>query len=359
MDPAGQVRGRVVGDPQGPVGVGAGHGAAARRQHGERQALHRLRGRPWGLVCVVGGLERGLGDDVHDAELLGADAGLRPRGGRGVRPEQGRGLDRHTETGGNVTNFENQIEAAFSLYEELGVPGVKTGYAGGTSIGGVEHAHYDQAMVNHYRDVIRIAAEHHLVVEAHEMVKDTGERRTYPNIMTREAVRGMEWEAWSEGNPPEHLVEVPFIRMIAGPVSYTPGIFNITWDPGGPGRPPWRTLEHTRVHSTRAAQMAIYPVFLSGLQMLADVPENYEGQPSSGRHRRRRLHRSDSRKVSVCAGCRRAGARRRVLRACWPRVQTLEYNGARRRRLQRALPVWVWLPCNARPGGWPVAVAGG
>jgi len=184
----------------------------------------------------------------------------------------------HTETGGNVTNFENQIEAAFGLYESLGVPGVKTGYAGSTSIGGIEHPHYDQAMVNHYRNVIRVAAKHHLVVEAHEMVKDTGERRTYPNIMTREAVRGLEWEAWSEGNPPEHLVEVPFTRMIAGPVSYTPGIFNITWDPGGPGRPPWRTLEHTRVHSTRAAQLAIYPVYLSGLQMMADVPENYEGQ---------------------------------------------------------------------------------
>ena len=185
----------------------------------------------------------------------------------------------HTETGGNVTNFENQIEAAFSLYEELGVPGVKTGYAGGTTIGGVEHPHYDQAMVNHYRRVIQIAAEHHLVVEAHEMVKDTGERRTYPNILTREAVRGMEWEAWSEGNPPRHLVEVPFTRMVAGPVSYTPGVFNITWDPGGPGRPPWRTLERTRVHSTRAAQLAIYPVYLSGLQMMADVPENYEDQP--------------------------------------------------------------------------------
>jgi alpha-glucosidase len=198
-----------------------------------------------------------------------------------VRYAKSKGVDwiAHTETGGNVTNFENQIEAAFSLYEDLGVPGVKTGYAGGTTIGGVEHAHYDQAMVNHYRRVIRIAARHHLVVEAHEMVKDTGERRTYPNILTREAVRGMEWEAWSEGNPPEHLVEVPFTRMIAGPVSYTPGIFNITWDPGGPGRPPWRTLEHTRVHSTRAAQLAIYPVFLSGLQMMADVPENYEGQP--------------------------------------------------------------------------------
>jgi hypothetical protein len=185
----------------------------------------------------------------------------------------------HNETGGNVTNYENQIEDAYSLYERLGIPGLKTGYAGGTSIDGVEHNHYDQAMVNHYRDTIRRAARHHLIMEAHEMVKDTGERRTYPNIMTREAVRGMEWEAWSEGNPPEHLVEIPFTRMIAGPMSYTPGIFDVTWDPGGPGRPPWRTLEHTRVHSTRAAQLALYPVYLSGLQMMADIPEHYEGQP--------------------------------------------------------------------------------
>jgi alpha-glucosidase len=116
------------------------------------------------------------------------------------------------------------------------------------------------------------------VLEAHEIIKDTGERRTYPNILTREAVRGTEWEAWSEGNPPSHTVTLPFTRMISGPMSYTPGIFNTTWDPGGPGRPPWRTLEHTRVHTTRAKQLAMYPVFLSGLQMAADVPENYEGQ---------------------------------------------------------------------------------
>ena len=185
----------------------------------------------------------------------------------------------HNETGGNVTNYLDQIEPAYALYERLGLHGVKTGYAGGTTIDGVEHNHYDQAMVNHYRDTIRRAARHHLSIEAHEIVKDTGERRTYPNILTREAVRGMEWEAWSEGNPPEHLVELPFTRMLAGPMSYTPGIFDVTWDPGGPGRPPWRTLEHTRVHSTRAAQLAIYPVYLSGLQMLADVPEHYEGEP--------------------------------------------------------------------------------
>ena len=158
-------------------------------------------------------------------------------------PEQGRRLDRPYRDWRQRHHFENQIEAAFSLYEELGVPGVKTGYAGGTSIGGVEHPHYDQPMVNHYRRVIQIAAST-TVVEAHEMVKDTGERRTYPNILTRAAVRGIEWEAWSEGNPPEHLVEVPFTRMIGGPVSYTPGS---STSPGIRGTRP-AALAHARAH---------------------------------------------------------------------------------------------------------------
>ncbi len=194
---------------------------------------------------------------------------------------KGKGVDwmAHNETGGDVSNYLRQIEPAYALYEGLGVPAVKTGYAGDTRLDGVVHNHYDQVMVNHYRDAIALAARHGLMVEAHEIVKDTGERRTYPNIMTREAVRGTEFEAWSEGNPPDHTVNLPFTRMIAGPMSYTPGIFDITWDPGGPGRPPWRTLERTRVHTTRAKQLAMYPVFLSGLQMLADVPEHYEGEP--------------------------------------------------------------------------------
>jgi alpha-glucosidase len=70
-------------------------------------------------------------------------------------------------------------------------------------------ANYDQVMVNHYRDTIRRAARHHLVLEAHEIIKDAGERRTYPNIPTREAARGTEWEAWSEGNPPSTPCSCP------------------------------------------------------------------------------------------------------------------------------------------------------
>jgi hypothetical protein len=185
----------------------------------------------------------------------------------------------HNETWGDVSNYVKQIDDAFALYERLGIPGVKTGYAYNTKVDGVIHNHYDQVMVNHYRDHIRRAAQHHLLIESHEMVKDTGERRSYPNIMTRESVRGGEYEAGTAGNPPEHTLNIPFTRMIAGPVSYTPGIFNITWDPGRPGTPPGRTEERTRVHTTRAKQLALYPVFLSGLQMLADLPEHYEGHP--------------------------------------------------------------------------------
>lgn len=185
----------------------------------------------------------------------------------------------HNETFSDISNYDRQIDEVYAEYERLGIPSIKTGYVSETTLDGQKRPHYDQVMVNKYREHIRKAAEHHLMVEAHEIIKDTGERRTYPNFMTREAVRGIEWEAWSEGNPPKHTVSIPFTRMMAGPVSYTPGIFDITWDPAGPGHPPWRTVEHARVHTTRAGQLAMYPVYLSGIQMLADTPEHYEGEP--------------------------------------------------------------------------------
>ncbi|GAA2801677.1 glycoside hydrolase family 97 protein [Saccharopolyspora taberi] len=197
-----------------------------------------------------------------------------------IRYAESKGVkwEAHNETFGDVSNYDRQIDDVYAEYERLGIPAVKTGYAGDTKIDGQPHPHYDQTMINRYREHIKKAADHHLMVEAHEIVKDTGERRTFPNFMTREAVRGQEYEAWSEGNPPKHTVDIPFTRMMAGPVSYTPGIFNIKWDPPGPGVP-WATMEPTRVHTTRAKQLAMYPVYLSGLQMLADLPEHYEGKP--------------------------------------------------------------------------------
>ncbi|MEJ2636471.1 MAG: glycoside hydrolase family 97 catalytic domain-containing protein, partial [Calditrichia bacterium] len=101
--------------------------------------------------------------------------------------------------------------------------------------------------------------------------KPTGESRTYPNMMTREGVRGTEYEAWSSGNPPEHTTILPFTRMLAGPIDYTPGIFDLTFNQYKP---------ENRVHTTLAKQLAVYVVIFSPVQMAADLIENYENQPA-------------------------------------------------------------------------------
>ncbi len=181
----------------------------------------------------------------------------------------------HMETGANVEGFEAQIDDAFALYESLGIDAIKTGYVG--SIPGYHH--YSQRMVNHYATVARKAAEHKIMVNAHEPVKPTGERRTYPNFMSREGLRGMEWNAWSAGNPPSHTLILPFTRMLGGPVDYNPGIFNPLWLPDKVPDNPFFGSPPTRVHSTRARQLALYVILFSGVQMVTDVPENYEGQP--------------------------------------------------------------------------------
>jgi alpha-glucosidase len=126
-------------------------------------------------------------------------------------------------------------------------------------------------MVFHYRKILERAAEKRIMLDVHEPIKPTGISRTYPNMMTREGVRGMEYNAWSEGNPPEHTTILPFTRMLAGPLDYTPGIFDLTFDKYKPDN---------RVHTTMAKQLALYVVLLSPLQMAPDLPENYEGHPA-------------------------------------------------------------------------------
>ncbi len=185
--------------------------------------------------------------------------------------EKGVRLIGHHETGANVENYERQMAAAFALYEQLGIDTVKTGYAG-VLING-EEWHHGQKMVQHYRRVVELAAQHHIMLDVHEPIKDTGLRRTYPNMMTREGVRGTEYDAWSRdgGNPPEHTTIIPFTRMLSGPVDYTPGIFNLLYE----GRYP-----ENRVRTTLAKQLALYVVLYSPLQMAADLPENYASQPA-------------------------------------------------------------------------------
>jgi len=174
----------------------------------------------------------------------------------------------HHETGGNIPLYEQQLDKAMSLYQQVGVQAIKTGYAGKMLPEGTYH--HGQYMVNHYRKVLKLAAQHKIMLNVHEPIKPTGIRRTYPNMMTREGGRGMEWNGWSDGNSPEHTVTLPFTRLLAGPLDYTPGIFDIKFDP----------QEQYRVHTTLAKQLAMYVVLYSPMQMAADMIENYKNQPA-------------------------------------------------------------------------------
>ncbi len=185
-------------------------------------------------------------------------------------------VDNH-ETGGNIGHYEAELGAALDLYQSLGVDVVKTGYVAEPNqirqidARGVEHRewHDSQALARHHLLVVTEAAKRHIAVDSHEPIKDTGLRRTYPNWMSREGARGMEYNAWGRPvNPPEHEVNLLFTRMLAGPFDFTPGIFAL--DPTRPG---------SRVQTTLAKQLALYVVLYSPLQMAADRIESYEANP--------------------------------------------------------------------------------
>ncbi len=185
----------------------------------------------------------------------------------------------HVETGGAAKSFENNFDKIFSLYHNLGIKAVKTGYAGGIQTKG--QYHHSQFMVNHYRAVVTQAAKYQIMINAHEPIKPTGIRRTYPNMMTREGTRGMEWNAWSSGNPPEHHTILPFTRGLAGPIDYTPGTFDILYK-NAKNRVKWNGLDDgtSRVNTTLAKQLGLFVVLYSPLQMASDLIENYENQPA-------------------------------------------------------------------------------
>ena len=177
------------------------------------------------------------------------------------------GLIAHHETGGNVANYERQMEEAFKLCRQYDIHRLKTGYVNMRPGG---EFHQGQYMVRHYQRVMELAAAYQIMLDVHEPVKDTGLRRTYPNMMTREGGRGTEYEAWSTGNPPSHTTILPFTRCLGGPFDYTPGIFDIRF----------KTEGEFRVHTTLAKQLALYVVIYSPMHMAADLPENYEGKPA-------------------------------------------------------------------------------
>ncbi|HEX6940590.1 MAG TPA: glycoside hydrolase family 97 protein [Longimicrobiales bacterium] len=191
--------------------------------------------------------------------------------------EKGVALIAHNETSGGLANYERQLDEAYSLYRSLGIRAIKSGYVIDTIPGG--HSHYSQEMVRHHRKVIETAAKYGIMLDVHEPIHDTGERRTYPNMMSREGARGQEYNAWGGegGNPPEHETILFFTRMLAGPMDFTPGIFDLLLK-SADGEP--RAPEEPRPRTTLAKQLALYVVLYSPLQMAADLPENYEGHPA-------------------------------------------------------------------------------
>lgn len=184
----------------------------------------------------------------------------------------------HNETGGNIPEYEAVMDSAFAYYHSLGIHTLKTGYAGGFKEGQFHHSQYG---VRHYQKVVETAAKYELMIDAHEPIKETGIRRTWPNMMTREGARGMEWNAWSEGNSADYLCTLPYVRLLSGPMDYTPGIFDIDYSraKADKGRLEWNgPNEHCSIKTTLARQIANWVIIYSPLQMAADQIENYEGQ---------------------------------------------------------------------------------
>ena len=183
----------------------------------------------------------------------------------------------HHETGCAVSHYERQLGAALDLYANNGVDVVKTGYV--CDAGQIERQdkagdpvarewHDGQWMSNHHLRVVQEAARRRIAVNPHEPIKDTGLRRTYPNWVSREGARGMEFNAWGlPPNGPEHEIVLVFTRMLSGPMDYTPGILSLTGKGG------------QEIQSTLARQLALYVTLYSPIQMVADLPEHYARHP--------------------------------------------------------------------------------
>jgi alpha-glucosidase len=161
------------------------------------------------------------------------------------------------------TSVDKYMEQAFPLFEQWGIAGVKIDFMNRD----------DQQMVAWYRRVVELAAQHHLMIDFHGAFKPDGLRRTWPNLITREGVMGKEYLKWSARTTPVHNTTLPFTRMLAGPLDYTPGAF------GNSNRENFiaRNTQPMGL-GTRAHELALYVVLESPLMMVSDYPEHYAGQ---------------------------------------------------------------------------------
>ena len=160
-------------------------------------------------------------------------------------------------------HLDQRLDEALALYEKWCVAGIKVDFMDRD----------DQWMVNWYETVVRKAAEHHLTVDFHGAMKPTGLERAYPNHLTREGVLGNEYNKWSDRVTPEHKVTLPFTRMLAGPMDFTPGGFRHATKAGFKAQD-----SQPMVMGTRAAELALLVVYESPLQVICDSPDAYRGQ---------------------------------------------------------------------------------
>lgn len=154
----------------------------------------------------------------------------------------------------------DQLDTAMGMFEKWGVKGIKVDFM----------QRDDQWMVNYYHRIAKEAAKGKLIVDFHGSYTPKGLRRAYPNVLTREGVKGLEHYKWKSDQGPEHEVTLPFIRMLAGPMDFTPGaMLNAQKGSYAP------FFQRPMSKGTRARQLAMYVVYESPLQMLADSPSNY------------------------------------------------------------------------------------
>ena len=174
----------------------------------------------------------------------------------------------HNETAADTEHYLKHIDEAYAMYSSHGMHYVKTGNVNLLMDG--KEQHDGQYAVNRFRKIVEKAAEYQICLDEHEPVIPTGINRTWPNLMTHEAIRGQEHDAWETdgGNRPEHQTIVPFLRGLAGPTDYTFGTFDFS-NPANP---------QCAVRTTLAKQLAQYIVIYSPLQMASDDPSAYAGE---------------------------------------------------------------------------------
>ena len=169
----------------------------------------------------------------------------------------------HHESSSSTLNYERHLDEAFELMNKYGYDAVKTGYVG--SIIPFGEGHYSQPMVNHYNYVLRKAAGHHIMINAHEAVRPSGLCRTWPNLIGNESAQGNEYRGRVK---PHQVTVLPFTRLQGGPMDYTPGIFETDISRLNPSSKDY-------MQTTICKQLALYVTMYSPLQMAADLPEHY------------------------------------------------------------------------------------